>query len=76
MPSIFCILDLDAVYLFFLTARPGAWRGSRFRRDLFFKPRKAVSCFASGLFFFLVLSVTRRRPLPLGQVLCRHRMMS
>ena len=41
-----------------------------------FKPRKAVSCFASGLFFFLVLSVTRRRPLPLGQVLCRHRMMS
>ena len=36
-----------------LTARPGAWRGSRFRR---------------GLLFFLVLSVTRPSP-SLGQVL-------
>ena len=39
--------------MLFLTARPGAWRGSRFRR---------------GLFFFLVLSVTRPSP-SLGQVL-------
>ena len=40
----------------FLTARPGAWRGSSSTRGLF--------CFI----FFLVLSVTRPRP-PLGQVL-------
>ena len=40
----------------FLTARPGAWRGSRFRRGLFY------------FFFFLVLSVTRPSP-SLGQVL-------
>ena len=38
---------------FLLTARPGAWRGS---------------CSTRGLFFFLVLSVTRPRP-PLGEVL-------
>ena len=39
--------------LLLLTARPGAWRSSSFR---------------CGLFIFLVLSVTRPRPL-LGQVL-------
>ena len=57
-----------------LTARPEAWRGSRFRRGLFFfflTARPGAwrgSRFRRGLFFFLVLSVTRPSP-SLGQVL-------
>ena len=60
---------------FLLTARSEAWRGSRFRRGLFFLFLTARpgawrdSKFRRGLlFFFLVLSVTRPSP-SLGQVL-------
>ena len=43
-------------------------------RFIFFKPHRWF--LALLVVYFLVLSVTRRRPLPLGQVLCRHQMMS
>ena len=48
----------------FLTARPGAWRGSRFRRGLFLTARPGAwhgSRFRRGLFFFNRAAMGRAR---------------
>ena len=64
------LLYTGFIYLFFLTARPWAERGSCFTRDLLLTARpwaERGSCSARDLIFFVFLSVTRPKP-PLGQI--------
>ena len=49
-----------------LTARPGAWRGSRFRRGFFFKPRSIAERFIAlpSVYFFSFVCEQTRTPTP------------